>query len=92
MRAGESAMPDIKKMFEDAAAAAKSLKKRPSDDDLLALYALYKQATAGDVSGERPGFFDFVGAAKFDAWTALKGVSKAEAMHKYIAKVNALKD
>ena len=84
-------MPDIKKLFEDASIAAKSLKKRPSDDDLLALYALYKQATAGDVAGERPGFFDFVGAAKHDAWAALKGLSTAEAMQKYIAKVNALK-
>jgi diazepam-binding inhibitor (GABA receptor modulator, acyl-CoA-binding protein) len=84
-------MPDIKKVFEDATVAVKSLKKVPSDDDKLALYALYKQATAGDVAGERPGFFDFVGAAKHDAWSALKGVTKAEAMQKYIAKVNALK-
>jgi acyl-CoA-binding protein len=83
-------MPDIKKQFEDAAAAAKSLKKRPGDDDLLALYALYKQATTGDVEGERPGFFDFVGGAKHDAWAKLKGISKAEAMQKYIAKVAAL--
>ena len=84
-------MPDIRKLFDDATVAAKSLKKRPSDDDLLLLYALYKQATTGDVQGERPGFFDFVGSAKHDAWTKLKGTSTAEAMQKYIAKVNALK-
>ena len=84
-------MPDIKKLFEEASVAVKSLKKRPSDEDMLALYALYKQATTGDVQGERPGFFDFVGGAKHDAWARLKRTSNAEAMTKYIAKVNALK-
>jgi len=84
-------MPDIRKLFENAAAAARSLEKRPSDDDLLTLYALYKQATAGDAQGERPGVLDFVGAAKFAAWEGLRGMSTAEAMQKYIARVNALK-
>jgi acyl-CoA-binding protein len=84
-------MPDIKNLFEEATQAAKTLKKRPSDGDMLALYALYKQATAGDVQGERPGLFDFVGGAKHDAWAKLKGTSSAEAMQKYIAKINALK-
>ena len=84
-------MPDIRKLFENAAAAARNLEKRPGDDDLLTLYALYQQATTGDVQGERPGSFDFVGATKFDAWEALKGMSTAEAMQKYIARVNALK-
>jgi len=84
-------VPDIRKLFENAAAAARNLEKRPSDEDLLTLYALYQQATTGDVQGERPGFLDFVGAAKFDAWEGLKGMSTAEAMQKYIARVNALK-
>jgi diazepam-binding inhibitor (GABA receptor modulator, acyl-CoA-binding protein) len=68
----------------------KGLPKRPSDDDMLALYALYKQATEGDVSGDKPGFFDFVGRAKYEAWESLQGTSKEEAMQRYIDKVGAL--
>lgn len=82
---------DLKAQFEAAQVAAKSLQRRPSNEDMLELYALYKQATAGDVSGERPGGFDFVGAAKFDAWTGLKGIDKNQAMQRYIDKVDSLK-
>ena len=81
---------DLVAKFEAAAVAAKSLERRPGNDDMLEMYALYKQATTGDVSGERPGGFDFVGAAKFDAWTGLKGVSKEDAMQRYIDKIEAL--
>ncbi|NND60612.1 MAG: acyl-CoA-binding protein [Gammaproteobacteria bacterium] len=82
---------ELKAQFEAATVAAKALPRRPGNDDMLEMYALYKQATAGDVSGERPGGFDFVGAAKFDAWTGLKGVSNEEAMQRYIDKVESLK-
>lgn len=81
---------DLQARFEAAAAAAKSLPRRPDNDDMLAMYALYKQATTGDVSGERPGGFDFVGAAKFDAWTKLRGVAREDAMQRYIDKVESL--
>lgn len=84
-------MSDLATQFEAAAAASKQLPKRPDNDTLLKLYALYKQGSAGDVSGERPGGFDFVGAAKYDAWTKVKGLSKDEAMSQYIALVDALK-
>ncbi|MCA9590319.1 MAG: acyl-CoA-binding protein [Myxococcales bacterium] len=76
--------------FEDAQSRVKGLSKAPSNDDLLELYALYKQATAGDVSGSRPGMMDFKGRAKFDAWTGKKGVSKDAAMEKYVALVDRL--
>ena len=82
---------DLKKQFEAAAVAAKSLPKRPSNEDMLQLYALYKQATDGDVSGERPGGFDFVGGAKFDAWSGLKGLTTDQAMQQYLDKIAALK-
>ena len=82
---------DLKALFEAAAVAAKSLDRRPGNDDMLEMYALYKQATAGDVSGDRPGGFDFVGGAKFDAWSNLKGVGADEAMQRYIDKVESLK-
>ena len=55
-------------LFENAATAAKSLPEKPDDNTLLELYALYKQGSGGDVSGDKPGFFDFVGAAKYEAW------------------------
>ncbi len=82
---------DIQSQFEAAAAQAKNLSRRPDNDTLLQLYALYKQATSGDVSGKRPGFTDPVGRAKYDAWTKLQGKTQTEAMKEYIQLVNRLK-
>ena len=84
-------MSDLKKQFEAAAAASKNLKERPDNDTMLKLYALFKQATAGDVEGKRPGFTDMIGRAKFDAWAAAKGKSADDAMREYTALVNSLK-
>ena len=81
---------DLKKRFAAAAAAAKQTKKRPDNATLLKLYSYYKQATQGDVSGERPGGLDFVGGAKHDAWAKLKGMSTDEAMTNYIKQVERL--
>jgi diazepam-binding inhibitor (GABA receptor modulator, acyl-CoA-binding protein) len=83
-------MADLKAQFEKAQADVKTLTKRPSNDDMLFLYAHFKQASAGDVSGSRPGMMDMVGRAKYDAWAKLKGTSKDDATKKYIAKVEAL--
>jgi acyl-CoA-binding protein len=80
----------LKDTFEAAQARAKSLATKPSNDDLLALYSLYKQATDGDVKGERPSGFDFVGAAKFDAWEKRRGMSAEQAMQAYVALVDRL--
>ncbi|KAJ3061912.1 hypothetical protein HDU99_005400, partial [Rhizoclosmatium hyalinum] len=76
--------------FEAAAAAAKSLSYNPSNDELLALYGLYKQATVGDNTTERPGLFDLQGKAKWDAWEKNKGTSQADAEAKYIELVKSL--
>jgi diazepam-binding inhibitor (GABA receptor modulator, acyl-CoA-binding protein) len=81
---------DLTASFEDAQSRVKQLTKAPSTEDLLDLYALFKQATAGDVSGSRPGMMDFKGRAKFDAWTTKKGTSKDAAMTAYVALVNRL--
>ena len=83
-------MADIKAAFEQAQKDVKTLTKRPSNDDLLALYSLFKQGSEGDVSGSRPGMLDMVGRAKYDAWAKLKGTAKDAAMQKYIDKVKAL--
>jgi diazepam-binding inhibitor (GABA receptor modulating acyl-CoA-binding protein) len=84
-------MDDLEQKFKEAAANSKKLGERPDDDTLLKIYALYKQASEGDVSGDRPGFFDFVGAAKFDAWDSLRGKSRPEAMQDYIALIDRLR-
>lgn len=81
---------DLKARFEQASVDVKSLSRRPSDNDMLSLYALYKQATEGDVAGDKPGFFDFVARAKYEAWERLKGTSAKAAMQKYIDKVRSL--
>ena len=81
---------DLKSQFEKAMEDVKGLSSRPGDDDMLNLYALYKQANAGDVSGDPPGMFDFVGKAKYDAWSELAGLSSEDAMTQYIEKVRAL--
>ena len=79
-------------MFEIAASDSKSLSERPSNDTLLQLYSLYKQATEGDVNGEPPSNpFDFVNKAKYEAWVGLKGKSKESAMKEYTELVNKLK-
>ena len=81
---------ELTEKFDDAQKRVKELKSTPSNDDLLELYALYKQATSGDVSGSRPGMMDFKGRAKFDAWAGKKGLSKDDAMSKYVALVDRL--
>lgn len=81
---------DLKAQFEQAVVDVKGLDKRPGDNDLLALYALYKQATEGDVKGDKPGFFDFVARAKYEAWEELGGVGREDAMRRYIDKVRSL--
>ena len=78
--------------FEAAQLASKNLEERPDNMTLLEIYALFKQATAGDVVGERPGFTDMVGRAKFDAWNGVRGLSKDEAMQKYIDLIAGLQD
>ena len=77
-------------LFEQAAEAAKSLPEKPDNDTLLKLYALYKQGTTGDVTGDKPGFFDFVGLAKYDAWEQLQGTSAEDAQDQYVALVREL--
>lgn len=83
-------MADLKALFEQAQKDVKTLTKRPGNDDLLALYALFKQGSAGDVGVKRPGMLDLVGRAKYDAWEKLRGMSKEAAMRKYIDKVKSL--
>lgn len=83
-------MTEINSRFEQASIAAKSLPSRPDNDTLLQLYSLFKQASAGDVSGDKPGFFDFVAAAKYEAWEKLQGLSQDDAMQQYIDLVSKL--
>ena len=85
-----AAPKDLKAAFQAATAAAKQTKKKPDNATLLKLYSYYKQASEGDISGDRPGGFDFVGGAKYDAWSKLKGMSKDEAMQNYIKQVEKL--
>jgi acyl-CoA-binding protein len=84
-------MSDLLAQFDAAAKAAQNLPSRPDNDTLLQIYALYKQATVGDVTGSRPGFTDLVGRAKYDAWAKIKGTAKDQAMQDYIALVERLK-
>jgi acyl-CoA-binding protein len=76
--------------FRDAQQRVEKLSQRPGNDELLELYGLYKQATAGDVSGKRPGMLDLKGRAKHDAWSARKGMSKDDAMRSYVETVDRL--
>ena len=81
---------DLKQQFEQAAIDVKDLSERPDNDTLLRLYALYKQGSEGDVSGDKPGFFDFVGTAKYEAWAKLKGTKAEDAQKKYVDLVKKL--
>lgn len=83
-------MADLQAAFDSAVASSKSLSERPDNATLLKLYALYKQATAGDVTEKKPGFGDMVGRAKWDAWNALKGTAKDDAMQQYVDLIESL--
>ena len=81
----------LQEQFDQAQADSKNLSERPDNMTLLKIYALFKQASAGDATGDRPGMTDFVGRAKFDAWDALKGTAQDEAMQQYIDLIEDLK-
>lgn len=83
-------MSELDDRFEQAAVAVKGLPTRPDDQTMLKLYALYKQGSSGDVSGSKPGFFDFVGAAKYEAWEKLQGMDAAAAKQEYVDLVTKL--
>jgi len=83
---------DLKEQFEKAVAESKSLPERPSNDTLLQLYSLYKQASEGDINADPPSNpFDFVAKAKYEAWAGLKGKSSTEAMTEYVELIKKLK-
>jgi diazepam-binding inhibitor (GABA receptor modulator, acyl-CoA-binding protein) len=83
---------DLKNQFEQAVTESKALPERPSNDTLLQLYSLYKQATEGDVNASPPANpFDFVAKAKYEAWAALKGKTQEMAMKEYVQLINKLK-
>ncbi len=84
-------MSDLSAQFAQAQTDANTLPKRPDNETLLKLYALYKQAIQGDVQGEQPAAFDFVKRAKYDAWAAMLGTSAQSAMQQYIALVDSLR-
>ncbi|GMV46670.1 MAG: hypothetical protein AMXMBFR66_20680 [Pseudomonadota bacterium] len=84
-------MAKLKAAFDKAVAESKQLPEKPDNATLLKIYALYKQATEGDVEGKRPGFTDLVGRAKHDAWAGVKGKSADAAMQEYIDLVESLK-
>ena len=85
-------MSDLKARFDQAMTASKQLPERPDNMTLLKIYALYKQATEGDASDDRPGMTDFVGRAKWDAWKALAGTAGVQAQQQYIDLIESLKD
>jgi diazepam-binding inhibitor (GABA receptor modulator, acyl-CoA-binding protein) len=86
----ENTMADLKAAFEAAVANSKNLSERPDNGTLLKIYALYKQATAGDNTEKKPGFADMVGRAKWDAWNGFKGTSSDDAMQQYIDLIESL--
>jgi len=76
--------------FEKAAERVKSLAERPDNETLLQLYAYFKQGSEGDIIGDKPGFFDFVGVAKYESWKKLQGMSKKDAQNRYVELVRKL--
>ena len=84
-------MSDLHDRFAQAQQDVNRLTERPDNDTMLRLYALYKQATQGDASGDQPGGFDFVRRAKFAAWTSVKGMAPEQAMREYVKLAATLK-
>ncbi len=84
-------MATLEEQFKSAQNDVQKLAERPDNDTLLELYSFYKQATEGDVSGDKPGPFDFKARAKYDAWEARKGMKREVAMKAYVRLVEHLK-
>lgn len=82
---------DLQARFEQASQDVTKLSEAPDNMTKLRLYALYKQGSAGDCTGKRPGITDFVGRAKYDGWKAFEGTSQDEAKQMYIDVVEELK-
>ena len=85
-------MSNVDAQFEQAQVDVKSLPEKPGNMTLLRLYALFKQATEGDVHGDKPGFADIVGKYKYDAWASLKGTEQDAAKQQYVELVESLKN
>ena len=83
-------MSDLQAQFETAVAESKNLTERPDNATLLKMYALYKQASAGDNTDKKPSFSDMVGRAKWDAWNGFKGISSQDAMQQYVDLIESL--
>ena len=81
---------ELIQQFDNAVAKSKALTKRPGNEELLQLYALFKQATEGDAKDDRPGDFDFKAIAKHDAWAEQAGKSKEQAMQDYVNLMTTL--
>lgn len=83
---------DLQQQFDNAVTASKHLSERPSNDVMLQIYALYKQAVEGDINIEPPSNpFDFVSKAKYEAWEGMKGKRKEDAMQQYVDLIAELK-
>lgn len=76
--------------FRQATAAVEGLREGLDGDTSLKLYALYQQATAGDASGPKPGFFEFADTARYEAWSRLRGMPHGEAQRRYVELVRRL--
>ena len=83
-------MSDLNERFDAAVAQSKNLSERPDNVTLLQIYALYKQASAGDNAEKKPSFYDMVGRAKWDAWNKLKGTEQDAARQQYIDLIASL--
>lgn len=84
-------MSSLETQFQNAAQQVQNLSKKPSNDELLKLYGLYKQSTIGDNNTPQPGFLDVKGKAKWNNWSSLRGLSKTNAMNQYISFTEELK-
>ena len=86
----DTPMSDLSNRFQAAVSNSRNISQRPDNSTLLQIYALYKQATEGDVTGDKPGFSDLVGRAKWDAWNKVNGLPKEEAMQQYVDLIDSL--
>lgn len=84
-------MSDLDTLFQAAQANSRLLAERPDNPTLLKIYGLFKQATAGDNTEKKPSFSDIVARAKWDAWTARKGLSADQAKQQYIELIESLR-
>lgn len=82
---------NLSPQFKDAVSQVLSLPNKPSQENMLKLYGLYKRVVIGLPESKEPSILNFKENAKWKAWYSMRRYSRKQAELMYIDLVNSLK-